>query len=193
MTYLLYTSSNGDKGGSPVYRTCEGRRCGRTILFLSLQREVLRPTVSSGAAIRLSATVATVNNRSKPVLSRGVGGAEPAGGAVGVGGTEGVGVAGGASLSATRLSGLGGGAGAVATGADGAIGGATAAAVRIGGSGAAVRVVSGAEVRIGTATAAVGMGALRMTSGLEWYPNQNTVAGAGVAGGKFRGCRRSAE
>ena len=29
----------------------------------------MRPTVSSGAAIRLSATVATVNNRSKPVLS----------------------------------------------------------------------------------------------------------------------------
>ena len=128
----------------------------------------------------MSATVATVNNRSKPVLSRGVGGAEPAGGAVGVGGAEGVGGAGGASLSATRLSGLGGGVGAVATGADGAIG-------------AAVRVISGAEVRIGTATAAVGMGALRMTSGLEWNPNQNTVAGAGVAGGKFRGWRRSAE
>ena len=100
-----------------------------------------------------------------------------------MGGAEGVGGAGGASLSATRLSGLGGGAGAVATGADGAIGGA----------GAAVRVISGAEVRIGTATAAVGMGALRMTSGLEWNPNQNTVAGAGVAGGKFRGWRRSAE
>ena len=39
----------------------------------------------------MSATVATVNNRSKPVLSRGVGGAEPAEGAVGVGGAEGVG------------------------------------------------------------------------------------------------------
>ena len=139
-------------------------------------------TSSSRAAKRLNATVATVDNRSKPELSKGVGVAEAAGGAVGVGGAEGVGGAGGASLSATRRlkSSSGGGAGVVATSVDGAIEGAGAAR-------------SGAKVRIGTATAAVGMGALRITSGLEWYPNQNTVAGAGGAGGKLFEWRRFAE
>jgi hypothetical protein len=42
---------------------------------------------------------------------------------------------------------------------------------------------------IGTATAAEGMGAARaISTGLEWwYPNQKTVAGAGVAGGRLGG------
>ena len=115
--------------------------------------------------IDLSATAATVDNRSKPVLSS-VWCAEPDTGAAVVGGAEGVDCAGGASLRATCFSGLGGagGAGAVVTGTAGATGRA----------GAAVRVASirphavGARVRTGTATAAVGKGALRIASGLEW-------------------------
>ena len=69
-------------------------------------------------------------------------------------------------MRATCFSDFGGagGADAVATGTDGATGRA----------GAAVRVASirphavGAKVRTGTATAAVGKGALRIASGLEW-------------------------
>ena len=167
----------------------------RTICFFSLQRDssalegYLGPTVSSGVAMRWKATIATVDKRSSAVLgeggaeggagTEGGAGAEGAGGIVGAGGAAGVGCMGGASLSFTRLSGLNGGLGG---GFD------AAGAVRIGaigGAGAAVHVRSGAEVCIGTATAAVGIGALRAASGLEWYPNQKTVAGAGVAGGRL--------
>ena len=157
----------------------EEAACGRTIWFFprfSATRAFegyLSPTVSSGMAMRVSATIATVDNRSRPELTKGVGGAEEVGGTERVWGAGGVGWP---SLSFTA-------------GPDQAV--ASCAVKFTKGARAAVRIRSGAEVLIGTATAAVGMGAMRAASGLEWYPNQKTVAGAGVANGT-RGWRRFA-
>lgn len=163
-----------------------------SVLLASARLErYLGPTVvPSGAAMRWKATIATVDNRSRAVLGEGGEGAEgrpgidaAGAGTEGAGFTAGLGRTGGASLSFTRLSGLG-------AGLDAGLGGVAASAVGIGateGAGAAVRVRSGAEVLIGMATAEVGMGARRAASGLEWYPNQKTVAGAGVAGGRLGG------
>ena len=68
----------------------EEAACGRTIWFFprfSATRAFegygtlyLSPTVSSGMAMRVSATIATVDNRSRPELTKGVGGAEEVGG-----------------------------------------------------------------------------------------------------------------
>ena len=138
--------------------------CRARFSCLSLQGDLYSWSVVFPEAItNLSATAATVDNRSKPVLSS-VWCAEPADRGAAV-----VGCAGAASLRATCFSDFGGagGADAVATGTDGATGRA----------GAAVRVASirphhsyavGARVRAGTATAAVGKGALHIASGLEW-------------------------
>jgi hypothetical protein len=173
--------------------------------FSATRGLLLGPTV--GVAMRWNATIATVDNRSSAVLdevgagtvgrgetkevgartegvgagTEGVGaGTEGVGaGAEGAGISAGVGRMGGASLSLTRLGGGSLGASGVA-----------ASAVGISateGSGATVRARTGAEMRTGTGMAAVGMGALRATSGLEWYPNQNTVACAGGAGGRLGG------
>ena len=111
--------------------------------------------------VDLSATAATVDNSSKPVLSS-VWCAEPDTGAAVVGGAEGVRCAGGASLRDACFSGSGGadGANALATGTAGATGRAGAASIR--------PHAVGARVRTGTATAVVGKGALRIASGLEW-------------------------
>lgn len=132
---------------------------------MSLQGDLYSWSVVFPEAItNLSATAATVDNRSKPVLSS-VWCAEPADRGAAVVGCAGA-ASGAASLRATCFSGSGGagGADAVATGTDGATGRA----------GAAVRVASirphavGARVRAGTATAAVGKGALHIASRLEW-------------------------
>ena len=142
--------------------------CRARFSCLSLQGDLYSWSVVFPEAItNLSATAATVDNRSKPVLSS-VWCAEPADRGAAVVGCAGA-ASGAASLRATCFSGSGGagGADAVATGTDGATGRA----------GAAVRVASirphhsyavGARVRAGTATAAVGEGALHIASGLEW-------------------------
>ena len=142
------------------------------------------PTVSSGMAMRVSATIATVDNRSRPELTKGVGGAE--------------GVRGGPSLSFTagpdqaKVASCGGSSGRSHPLVSGSTGGVATGAIKFTeGAGTAVRLRLGAGVLIGTATAAVGMGALPASSALEWYPNQNTVAGAGVASGN-RGWKRFA-
>ena len=138
--------------------------CRSRFSCLSLQGDLYSwSAVFPEAIIDSSATAATVDNRSKPVLSS-VWCAEQADRGAAV-----VGCAGAASLRATCFSGFGGagGADAVATGTNGATGRA----------GAAVRVASirphhpyavGARVRAGTATAAVGEGAQYIASGLEW-------------------------
>ena len=130
----------------------------------------------------MSATIATAVNRCNPVLAEGVGGTVGMGGAVRVGGPIQGGVASRCGSGGRKIP--------VVT-----------AAVRIGaakGAGAVERVRSGAEVRIGIATAAVGMGALHASVGavtvavgggalrlgsakLELYPHQ-AVGGGGGAG-----------
>ena len=168
----------------------EEAACGRTIWFFprcSATRAFegyLSPTVSSGMAMRVSATIATVDNRSRPELTKGVRGAE--------------GVRGGPSLSFTagpdqaKVASCGGSGGRSHPLVSGSTGGVATGAIKFTeGAGTAVRLRLGAGVLIGTATAAVGMGALPASSALEWYPNQNTVAGAGVASGN-RGWKRFA-
>ena len=143
------------------------------------------PTVSSrGGHMRVSATIATVDNRSRPELTKGVRGAE--------------GVRGGPSLSFTagpdqaKVASCGGSGGRSHPLVSGSTGGVATGAIKFTeGAGTAARLRLGAGVLIGTATAAVGMGALPASSALEWYPNQNTVAGAGVASGN-RGWKRFA-
>ena len=157
--------------------------------------------------MRLSATIATAVNRCNPVLAEGVGVTVGMGGAVRVGGPTVSFTAGPVQGGVASRCGSGGRKIPVvsAGGASGS-GGVATAAVRVGaaeGSGAVERVRSGAEVRIGIATAAVGVGALHASIGavtvavgggalrlgsakLELYPHQGVV-GAGAGAGTRTG------